>query len=473
MRGAPLSESVWTLLNDALELYRDSRPATDRLRHHLSRFDEPLRIAVAGPWQSGKSTLVNALVGDEVAPIEAPGGQPVFAWYQDGPEPHAVAYPAGAELPVTRSAQGLRVDIGRWDPAPVNDVVVTWPTRTLRHATVIDTPPVPTACDKILRDADAVLYLTRDGRGTDLHVLEWLQDGMVAKAAPVNALMVLSRADETGGGRIDALLAARQVARRHLRDPRIGGLCLGVVSVGGLVALAGRVLTETDFAALATLAGAPRTELESYLLSTDRFTGAEFPAPVGVEARRALLDRLGIFGVRLATTLVRTGSDTRAKLAAELVRRSGLAELREAVNRCFVDRRDALHARSALAALESVVLAEPRPGSDALLAELERVLAGAHEFRELRLLASLQGQRVAFEKDLTAEARRLIGENGTGLTARLGVDQRATASELWRLSSAALGRWQEHSEDPLFDADQRRAAEVVVRTCEGLLYSLS
>jgi hypothetical protein len=120
-----------------------------------------------------------------------------------------------------------------------------------------------------------------------------------------------------------------------------------------------------------------------------------------------------------------------------------------------------------------VVLAEPRPGSDALLAKLERVLAGAHEFRELRLLASLQGQRVAFEKDLTAEARRLIGENGTGLTARLGVDQRATASELWRLSSAALGRWQEHSEDPLFDADQRRAAEVVVRTCEGLLYSLS
>lgn len=473
MRGAPLPESVWTLLNDALELYQDSRPATDRLRHHMNRFSEPLRIAVAGPWQSGKSTLVNALIGDEVAPIEAPGGQPVFAWYQDGPEPHAVAYPAGAELPVTRSAQRLHVDSGRWTPAPVNDVVVTWPARTLRNATVIDTPPVPASTDKILRDADAVLYLTRDGRGTDLHALEWLQDGMVAKAAPVNALLVLSRADETGGGRIDALLAARQVARRHQRDPRISGLCLGVVAVGGLAALAGRVLTEADFTALATLAGAPRAELENHLLSTDRFTGMEFPAPVGVEARRALLDRLGIFGVRLATTLIRTGSDTRTKLAAELVRRSGLAELREAVNRCFVDRRDALRARSALAALESVLVAEPRAGSDVLLAELERVLAGAHDFRELRLLASLQGQRVTFEKDLATEARRLIGENGTGLAARLGVDQRATASELWRLGSAALGRWQEHCEDPLLDSDQRRAAEVVVRTCEGLLYSLT
>ncbi|MFC0527939.1 hypothetical protein [Phytohabitans kaempferiae] len=486
-----LEESVWRLMHEALDLYHDSPPAADQLRHHLSRFDEPLRIAVAGPWQAGKSTLVNAIVGEEVAPIEAPDAEQVFTWYQDGPEPHATAYPAGVELPVARTANGLRVDIRRWRPAPVNDLVVTWPSRALRNATIVDTPALPAhnfdprasqggstrsaSGDKVLRDADAVLYLTRDGRGTDLEWLESAQDGTVARAAPVNVILVLSRADEIGGGRIDALLAAKQLARKHHRDHHVGSLCLAVVALGGLVALAGRVLSDDNFAALSTMARTSRPELEPYLLTTDRFVGEDFPAPVDAQTREDLLDRLGIFGVRLATTLIRTGSgtDTRAGLAAELVRRSGLSELREAVGRCFVDRADALKARSALAALESVLRDEPRPGSDKLLADLEHTLTNAHDFRELRLVAALQGHRVKFGTDLEAEARRLVGEGGTSTAARLGVDRRTNPGQLWELATEALRRWQEQSEDPLLSLEQRRAAAVVVRSCEGILHALS
>ncbi|MDQ7907739.1 hypothetical protein RB614_24765 [Phytohabitans sp. ZYX-F-186] len=470
-----LEESVWRLMHEALDLYHDSPAAADQLRHHLSRFDEPLRIAIAGPWQAGKSTLVNAIVGEEVAPIEVPDAEQVFTWYQDGAEPHATAYPAGIELPVARTANGLRVDIRRWRPAPVNDLVVTWPSRALRNATIVDTPALPDAGDKVLRDADAVLYLTRDGRGTDLEWLESAQDGTVARAAPVNVILVLSRADEIGGGRIDALLAAKQLARKHHRDHHVGSLCLAVVALGGLIALAGRVLSDRDYSALSTLARTPRPELEPYLLTTDRFVGEDFPALVDVETREDLLDRLGIFGVRLATTLIRTGTgtDTRAGLAAELVRRSGLSELREAVGRCFVDRADALKARSALAALEAVLRTEPRPGSEKLLADLEHTLTNAHDFRELRLVAALQGHRIKFGAELEAEARRLVGEGGTTPTARLGVDPRTNPGQLWELATGALARWQEQTEDPLLSLEQRRAAAVVVRSCEGIIHALS
>ncbi|MPZ25573.1 MAG: hypothetical protein GEV12_03780 [Micromonosporaceae bacterium] len=477
MTGSPpLGQSVRALLTNALELYHDSPATAGQLHHQLSRFEEPLRVAVTGPWRSGKSTLVNALMGEQVAPVEVPDGQQVFTWYQDGSAPHAVAYPAGYELPVSRTADGMSVDVRRWQPAPVNDLVVTWPTRTLRHTTLVDTPAVPDAgveapptavADMILRDVDVVLYLTRDARDTDLHFLQRAQAGLVARAAPVNLLLVLSRADELGGGRLDALIAARQLARRQHRDPRVGSLCLGVVAVSGLVALAGRVLGEPDFAALATLAATPRAELDGFLLSTDRFIGQQFPAPVAVEARRALLDRLGIFGVRLAVTLIRTGSDSRAALAAELVRRSGLTDLREAVARCFVDRREVLQARSALAALESILHTDPRPGVERLSAGLEHVLTTSHDLRELRLLAWLRLHRVGFDGDLAAEARRLVGENGTGVAARLGVD-RPTTAELWRLSADALARWRELADDPVLRLDQRRAAQVVVRSCEGI-----
>ncbi|GAB3970242.1 hypothetical protein V1634_23230 [Plantactinospora veratri] len=516
-RVGRLDEAAWGLVHEALEVYGNDPRAVEQLHRQFARFEEPLRIAVAGPWRSGKSTLVNAVMGEAVAPVEVADGRQVFTWYEDGPEPRVTAYPAGGaprDLAVTRTASGMRVDLGggRWDQ--VDDIVVQWPTRALRHAVLIDTPAVshrpddrtagedagagrgrlalaagPTAggdaelvggagggaatVQRIVHEADAVLYLSRDGSGDDLRPFQAAQPGSVARAAPVNVLLVLSRVDELGGGRVDALLTARQLARRHRRDPRVNAYCLSVVALGGLVALAGRMLSESEYAALAALAGLPRAETDRLLLSTDRFLAAEFPVPLDLETRRRLLDRLGIFGVRLSTTLVRTGSDSRARLAAELVRRSGLTELRESMTRYFVDRAPVLKARAVLMALESLLRAEPRPGATELLARLEQVLAGAHEFRELRLSAALLGGQLRFDPELAAEANRLIGGDGASLAARLGVEHDVTGDELWARGSAAVRRWQELAEDPLRGVDQRRAARTVVRSCEGILAELS
>ncbi|NJC69009.1 hypothetical protein HC031_04605 [Planosporangium thailandense] len=482
--GARLDESVWDLLHRALHLYRDDPRAAGLLHHQLGRFDRPLRVAVAGPARSGKSTLVNAIVGEQVAPIEADDGGQLFIWYADAPEPGVAAYaPDGStqQLTVTRSAAGIRVELGGWRSGQVDDVVVSWPTRVLRQMTLIDTPAFaaaredgrPSTADRILRDADAVLYLTRDVRAGDLEFLHAAQEGAVAGAAPVNVILVLARADEIGGGRMDALLSARQGARRRYRDPELNSLCMGVVALDGLVASAGRALTEPDFAALAALAGMARPELDRLLLSADRFVGGQSPAPVDADTRRTLLDRLGMFGVRLATTLIRTGWNTRAKLAAELVTRSGLAELKESVGRYFIDRADVLRARSALVVLDSVLRRYARPGSRELLTWVEYVLANTHDFRELRLLATLRDPELGFDADLASEAERLAGGHGVELTTRLGVDPDAGAAELWGLSSQALHRWQNQAEDPLLSLRQRRAAGVVVRSCESMLAQLS
>lgn len=509
---AGLDEAAWGLLEEALEVYRDRPRAVEHLRRQFTRFEEPPRIAVAGGWQAGKSTLINALLGEEVAPVEVADGRPVFTWYEDGPELEVTAYPVGGRprrLAVTRAASGMRVDLGGRPAERVDDIVVRWPARVLRHAVLIDTPAVPTGVDdppaagepssgtnagpaaltggpaatvagggaatirRLLRDADAVLYLTRDGRVDELRMLHAAQSGAVVRAAPVNVILVLARADELVGGRVDALTTARQLARRYRRDPQVSSRCLSVVALGNLVALAGRVLTEPEFAALAALARVARSELDRVLLSTDRFTAPDFSAPVDVEDRRALLDRLGIFGVRLATSLIRTGCDSRGKLAAELVRRSGLTELRESMTRYFVDRAPVLKARAVLVALESLLRAEPRPGAKELLARLEHVLATAHELRELRLAAALTGGQVRLEPELAAEATRLIGGEGSSLAARLGVEHDASADELWTRGWDAVRRWQALAEDPLRGVDQRRAARIVVRSCEGMLAALS
>nr|WP_225955418.1 hypothetical protein [Kibdelosporangium phytohabitans] len=456
-------------MHDALRLYQDSPRATNWLRHHISRFDSPLRIAVAGRPGSGKSTVVNAIVGDEVAPIGVQG--PVFTWYQDGPQPRATVYMRQgppSEPPAGRVGGRLDVDLTQVDPDGITKIVVDWPARVLRDISLIDTPPIADEIsEQLAAEADALLYMTPQVHVMDVRFLQSTQDHPVARAAPVNAIVLLSRADETGGGRIDALTAAKQVARRYRRDARVRGLCQNVIAVSGLVGQAGRTMPEDVYRTLAALAAAPRSETEELLLTADRFTRAEHALPSAM--RRELADQLGIFGIRLSAALIRQGADTRNKLASELVQRSGLNELKESVSRLFIDRGKVLKARSALLGLDVMLRMEPKPGAANLVTEVERVLAGAHEFHELRLLGGLLSGRTRLPEELAAEAARLIGGAGTSLDARLGFDREPSPSEIQAAIRDAQIKWREQSENPLLDSSEREAARVVVRSCEAML----
>ncbi|MET0236462.1 MAG: hypothetical protein ABW224_17570 [Kibdelosporangium sp.] len=467
--SSTVDEAVWAILHEALGLYQDSPRASNWLRHHITRFDSPLRIAVAGRSGAGKSTMVNAVIGDEVAPIGVAGA---FAWYQDGLQPKATLYaPQGpvGDPPIGRVDKRLDIDLSQYDSAQINRIVVDWPARVLRDATLIDTPPIADGVsEQIAAEADALLYLTPQAHVMDVRFLQSTQDHPVARAAPVNAILVLSRADEVGGGRIDALSTAKQIARRHRRDARVRGLCQNVIAVSGLIGQAGRTMPDEEYVFLATLASSPRATTDDLLLSADRFTRSNHSLPASV--RKELADRLGVLGVRLAVALIRQGADTRAKLAAELVQRSGLNELRDSIGRLFIDRREVLKARSALLGLDVVLRMEPRPGASKLVTDVERVLAGAHEFHELRLLGGLLSGRTRLPDDLGAEAQRLIGGFGTDMDARLGFDRPVTEPEAQAAVYDALARWREQSENPVLGSSERDAARVVVRSCEAMLH---
>jgi hypothetical protein len=466
------------MLRDALELYRDSPRAVNWLRRHIDRLAEPLRVAVAGQPRVGKSTLVNSLVGEEVAPLSVEEGSQVLAWYRGGSNPRAQVFPTQApprDVPAARMGGRLHIDLEGWRSDDIDRVVVDWPSRTLRGLTLIDTPGVDPsdAATRISLDADAVLYLMRQFHSTDLGFLQSLQDHPIAREAPVNSLVVLSRADEAGGGRIDALTSAKRLARRYRADIALSGLCQNAIAVSGLLAQAGRTLTEDELSSLQVLAVAARRELEIALVSADRFVGDGVPLRLDARTRSALLDRFGMFGIRLVTTLIRQGFTTVDSLSQELVARSGLDELRESIRQCFTDRHDVLKARSALLALEVVLRMEPRPAARRLVTALEALVVSAHDFRELRLLSALHGGRIALPDPLADEARRLIGGVGTALPERLGFTRDAAGHELHDAVSDALRRWQEQTENVSLGAGQRRAARIVVRSCEGMVAQLA
>src|SRR6185295_19470143 len=103
------------------------------LQHNLARFDEPLRVAIAGRVKAGKSTLLNALIGEEIAPTDAGECTRLVTWYQDGVT-YRVTLEAhsGATRPVSfhRDDGALEVDLEGTAPEDVERLVVEWPSAT-------------------------------------------------------------------------------------------------------------------------------------------------------------------------------------------------------------------------------------------------------------------------------------------------------------------------------------------------------
>jgi hypothetical protein len=501
-----LAERTRAVLDRALTVYAQDPAAAEVLRAHRERLDGPLRVALAGQLTAGKSTLLNALVGEQIAPTGTAECTRVVTTYRDAPSARIVVEHRDgtppAELPVVHRRGALVIDLGATGVDRVHALRVDWPSAGLRAVSLIDTPGVDSTRPGIAGRARAFLGASDpsdpsdpsepgdaaapgDGADVVLHLVRHLHDADAAFAETVGeraargigaagTVAVLSRADEIGGGRLDALVTAQQVARRYRADPTLRRHCRTVVPVAGLLAETARTLRGAEFAAVRDLAAEPREDVEDLLLSADRFLDGAVPAP-DRRTRYALLERFGVHGLRLATTLVRRGATDSAALAGELVRRSGLEELRAVVGTQLVAHGDVFRARAALAALERVLRAVPHPraGGETAAIELggavERVLTGAHEFVEQDALIALHTRPGTGDRGEIEEARRLLGGDGPSATARLGAPPDVPPDDVRGLALDALTRWRRAGEDPRADRARTDVARVVARSVEGIL----
>ncbi len=461
-------------------------PHGEALRVAAARLDEPLRVAIAGKVKAGKSTLLNALVGEELAATDAGECTKIVTWYREGIRHRITVHPQTGEPFETHYRHGEgAVDIELLDfrSEDVDRIVVEWPSSALRTTTLIDTPGIASLSADIAQrthafltpeeeppQADAVLYLMRHAHTSDVAFLEAFHDDQTGRATPVNAIGLLSRADELDGASLGSLESAARIAERYRQDPKMRRLCQTVVPVAALLAQAGATLRESEFRALAAVAALPEAEREGLLLSADRFAGAP-SAAVQVEERAQLLGRLGLFGVRFAVSLIVAGrSPTASALSTALTEGSGLRDLRLLLASRFAARADVLKARSALLTVEAVIQSLGAEAS-AASAEVERIHSSAHEFAEIRLLTALRVGDLGLPPDAVEEAERLLGATGSAAASRAGVTGGAT-SEVSSALVDAVNRWRRKSESPLSSRALVDAARVVVRSCEGALAEL-
>jgi hypothetical protein len=481
-----LLDDARSVAESALRLYAGS-PEEAELADLRRRLEEPLRVAIAGRVKAGKSTLLNALVGERLAPTDAGECTRIVTWFRDGHtyrvDVHPVDGPA-RQARFSRDDGALDIDLAGLPLEQIERIDVTWPSQELRRATLIDTPGIGSLTDHVSRrtwellavdddeaPADAVLYLMKHLHVDDMEFLRAFHDTEVSRPNPVNAIGVLSRADEIGVGKLDSMASARRICTRLTRDPRVRRVVQTVVPLAGLLAETAATVTQEEFAHLSKVAELAPAEVEDLLVSADRFLVERPELRLTDLEREALLTRFGVFGLRLASVMIRQGVTTTAtSLAQELTRRSGLEGLHDVLRTLFFDRRDVLKSRSALLAVDSLLRRRPPRGDGSgLAAQVEQILASAHPFNELRVLSAIRAGWVPGKPDVLTGLEQVLGGAGNDARTRLGLEVDADGNAMKVAAVEALERWQRRAESPMTPHPLAVAARVAVRTCEGIL----
>ncbi len=467
-------------------VYRDRPDVHNELRRIGARLNEPIRIALAGTLKAGKSTLVNALVGEDIAPTDATEATRLVTRFRHGPTPKVTANHHGgrrSNVPIARDPhdRALTFSFDGLDAGDVEDLDVQWPAAELIDTTIIDTPGTSSLSRDVsartlrllvpedgVPRVDAVVFLLRTLNAADIALLKQIGELVGGSAGALGVIGVASRADEIGAGRIDAMLSARDVATRFTAEMEKTGICQAVVPVSGLLALTARTLRQSEFVALEKLAGVEPAELTKAMLSVDRFVREDSVLPVDAATRAALLDRFGMFGIRISIAVLRAGISDSVALADELLERSGLIALRDVIDQQFAQRSDLLKAHTALLALRQFVQVNPIYASRQILADIDPLLADAHAFEELRLLSQLRSRPTTLNDDEMASLRRVIGGSGTDAASRLGLGS-DDPYDGPRAAFAAAQRWRRRADHPLNDPFTTRACRAAVRSAEGLV----
>ena len=458
----------------------DVRAGVERVRQRLG---EPLRIAIAGRVGTGKSTLVNALLGLRVAPTAAGECTRVVTWFRYGDRDAAeLRMRDGSIRPLALSSDrslperlGVEVD-------DVESIQVSLYAETLERMTLIDTPGLASLSEggsdrtsrllaldssEAVSRADALVYvMTRDVREDDERALSGFRShaGRL-RASAGNAVAVLNKADKLADDEDGMREAAHRLAERWADD--LGSTVGAVIPVVGLLAEtveAGR-LDEDRAQELRRLAALPPEERRRLLASVRRFLGGE-PAVVGSARRSELLARLDLFGIRACLDSIDRGRGGAIQLAADLRRLSGIAELQEALRTTFARRADVLKADAALEALRQLAAhAGDRREGELLAARLrtetERLalLPEMQRVREMDVLSEAAAGDLALPQELRDDLRRIA--TGREVAERLGVSPTATADEVRQVALRRAAQWRAFGNDGRRTPAEARAARVL------------
>ncbi len=461
-------------------------PSRDAVAAVRANLDRPLQVTVAGGVSSGKSTLVNALLGQQIAAVDAGECTRVLTRFTyDHHERAEVVLRDGTRrnLPLHRGRLPHELGV---PTESVLEVVVHLSNRNLEQLSIVDTPGLDTvtvanqeqtegflglggsdagarATAAAVGRADALVFLMPHLREADARVLGGFRDLYAGTGlSAFNAVAVLSKVDQLSRT-TDPMAAAAPVVARLREEAR--GLVSDVLPVIGLLAetAACAAINEDDARALRTLAVfGDDLDREDLLMSPDAFL-AHDGADVDAATRAYLLEHLGLYGLGLVLASIDQGHTGAVALSTILARASGFEPLRQRVVDQLGARAELLKCHTALCDLRRLSFSRTGDGDEQVVlhrlrSPLDRIAVDPtlHELRVAEALQEATAGSFALPEPLLADLERLA--SSADPLRRLGVGDR---SQIGDAALAAASRWGRWSNDPRRrPADAQRARAV-------------
>ncbi|MGK5529774.1 dynamin family protein [Streptomyces sp. URMC 129] len=507
-------------------------PLARALATHRERLADPPRVALVGRVSSGKSTLVNALLGEDLAPTGVTELTFNVTWLTSGPARTVTAHfrdggPPRRYRPEDLAALAGAARTGDADQLAllraVDHLVVTDPNPVLRSFDLIDTPgldsvlsgesartlrllgrdgdAVHAASSAAANQADALLVVTPwHGLADSLRgLLTQVTGAGFATQGPIGTVGALTKIELLWPDAADPLRRAHELAERLMRAPGTARVLYTLAPVAGRLAAGAAALTAAQVADLSALAPltarpapggsrpggdprAPGDALARHLCRGPLFESREYPdLPVPPARRAALVRLLSPYGVHLACRLLHERQATGLPaLRAALVEQSGVTGLRRLLTEHFGNRADLIRTRGLLDRTYLVRdgltprLTGPRERlalTDAM-APLLALDHDEHGFAELRTLRDLYDGKLHLTPADTEELLCVTGEYGTTPAARLGLPETADHDALLARAHRHRARWAAHAVDPAYGGRTRQAAFTLRRSYERLIARL-
>jgi GTPase SAR1 family protein len=422
-------------IDSALTEAHDLLPASAAdIRHQLAAeraaLQRKFQVAVVGRVSSGKSTLVNALVGERIAPtgvleltfnvnhLRRGRTRSVTARLRGGETVRLDGLAALAQYAAVQRFTA-RTDANRDELRPVEHVEVVLDSPWLELFDLIDTPGLNSVYGEEEAKTLAEIGLTA-------------QD-------------VLDRSGHAAAG-AEALLVVIDDRLASARDEKL-------------------------LADLRALSAVPL--LDEYLADGAVFTAEGTGLPLTGERRAELHRRFTPYGVHLACARIRDGVDTVAVLRSELDTASGLPRLRKRLADHFGRRADLIRLAALLAwnaelpkRHEQRLPPADRQSLYQAVGVVERLEHDEHGLAELALLHRLLRRDSTLPADLVRTALRAIGEHGGSVAERL--DCAGDIAELERLAHEHYLAWAPHARPGVDGMVRRTLRETYRRLLENV-----
>ncbi|AHH96261.1 dynamin family protein [Kutzneria albida] len=472
------------------------------VRDAARQVTQPMRLALVGRISSGKSTLANALLGNEVVATGARELTYNVSWLRQverGGRERLVVHLRGggsqewplAELAVLSGNNEVLTSIDYLEVLLDNAELAAYDLvdtpgldshlgadqeNTLRTLRLTASDVRRATISHAARAHAVVLVFCRGLAAGDEELMAEFQGAAFGAATPVTAVGALTKVELLWPQYPDPLGEGYRIAERMMTVSGARRMVYDLRPVASKVAEGAATLTEQEFADLLALAAGDPALLDRRLARGPFFASRPYEdLPVPARRRAQLLRRLDRYGVHLACGLIRAeGVDRLPQLRKLLLDRSGMTEFRRLLTGHFGNRADLIKLRQAVdqaLALPARLDLGPvqRFTVEQAVAHLRQAELDEHGFAELRVLRQHYNGELRFDPADSAELARVTGEHGTSTAARLGLPEGSPPQLVRTRAADRIAHWSARAVDPAYSRATRQAAQVLVRSYERLI----